>query len=469
MRRIAYCSPVNPVSSGISDYSEELLPHLGRYVDISLFVERGLAPSDPRLAQHMDLRALDELPALHARRPFDALVYQLGNSPAHGTIYDLSLRLPGVVVLHEWVLHHLKLWHAAERRRDVGAYLREMEQRYGATGARIGRMMTRGQLQDAAFRYPLVEDVVEHAAGLIGHSSFVVDQALALRPGLPAAIVPMGVPLPPLIDRTAAREALELPLDAPIWASFGHINPYKRMESALRAFRRFRAEHPDALYVLVGSVSPSFDLPGLVRRLELDDSVAVTGYVPRQAFERYVAAADVCLNLRFPTAGETSASLLRLLGAGRATLVSSIGAFAELDAGVVAPVDVDDSEADLILAYARLLLEQPELAAQLGRNAREFVAREHSLERAAAGYVSFLAVLNGWGDTPATRPVLWEVSSPHPLLPPPMRQHGRGTGGEGRTTPNLQHIAEAAAEIGIEETDERALRDIAGALNELFG
>ncbi|HEY0734247.1 MAG TPA: glycosyltransferase, partial [Herpetosiphonaceae bacterium] len=317
MRRIAYCSPVNPVESGISDYSEELLPYLGQYAEVSLFVDRGLAPTNPELRRHLAVHAIDELPALQRKRPFDAVVYHMGNSPAHGAIYEMSRQVQGVIVLHEWVLHHFKLWHAAERRKDIGAYLREMQQRYGAEGERVARKMSRGQLQDAAFSFPLVEDLIERAQGLIGHSRFVVDQARSLRPNLPAAVVPMGVPLPPLLAPDAAREQLGLPLDVPIWASFGHINPYKRMESALRAFKRFHAEQPDARYILVGSVSPSYDLTALIRRLGLDDSVVVTGYAPRADFERYVAAADLCLNLRWPTAGETSASLLRLLGAGR--------------------------------------------------------------------------------------------------------------------------------------------------------
>ncbi|HEY0607133.1 MAG TPA: hypothetical protein VGD58_29710, partial [Herpetosiphonaceae bacterium] len=254
MRRIAYCSPVNPVESGISDYSEELLPYLGQYAEVSLFVDRGLAPTNPELRRHLAVHPIDELPALQRKRPFDAVVYHMGNSPAHGAIYEMSRQVQGVIVLHEWVLHHFKLWHAAERRKDIGVYLREMQQRYGAEGERVARKMSRGQLQDAAFSFPLVEDLIEHAQGLIGHSRFVVDQARALRPDLPAAVVPMGVPLPPLLARDAAREQLGLPLDVPIWASFGHINPYKRMESALRAFKRFRAEQPDARYILVGSV-----------------------------------------------------------------------------------------------------------------------------------------------------------------------------------------------------------------------
>ena len=470
MRRIAYCSPVNPVESGISDYSEELLPYLGQYAEVALFVERGIVPTNAQLRAHLAVHSLDELPALHRKQPFDALIYHMGNSPAHGAIYELLQRIPGVVVLHDWVLHHFKLWYAATRRKDVGAYLREMQQRYGAEGERVGRKLSRGQLQDAAFRLPLVEDVIERAQGLIGHSRFVADQARALRPALPAAVVPMGVPLPPAVSRDAARMALGLPLDAPIWASFGHINPYKRMESALRAFKRFRADQPNARYILVGSVSPSYDLAALIRRLGLDDAVSVTGYAPRADFERYVAAADLCLNLRSPTAGETSASLLRLLGAGRPTLVSAVGAFVELPSDVCAQVDADWSESALILAYARLLQTQPALASQLGHNARAFVGREHTLDGAAQGYIRFLSELYAWGELPKLRPVLWSVEEAEPQLPDstPADPSPSNPALPSVVAIAVAQVGTAAAELGLTETDEQPLREIAATLDDLL-
>jgi glycosyltransferase involved in cell wall biosynthesis len=470
MRRIAYCSPINPIASGISDYSEELLPYLGQYAEVVLFVERGVTPTNSQVREHLVIQSLDELPALQRKQPFDAIVYHMGNSPSHGTIYELAQRIPGVVVLHEWVLHHLKLWHAAERRKDIGVYLREMQQRYGSNGERVARKMSRGQLQDAVFTMPLVEDVIEGALGLIGHSRFVVDQARALRPTLPAAVVPMGVPLPTTLSTTDARTGLGLPLSVPIWASFGHINPYKRMESALRAFKQFRSEHTDARYILVGSVSSSYDLQSLIRRLDLVDSVTVTDYVPRDDFERYVAAADVCLNLRSPTAGETSASLLRLLGAGRPTLISAIGAFAELPDDICAKVDVDWSEISLILAYTRLFQGQPQVAAQLGRNARAYVAREHSLQGAAEGYIRFLSELYGWGALRPMRGVLWEVEAPSTKHQAPST--GDGEPDVGAQTTELDamvgQVAIAAAELGFREDDVQPLQNIATILTGLF-
>jgi glycosyltransferase involved in cell wall biosynthesis len=475
MRRIAYCSPVNPQSSGISDYSEELLPYLGQYAEIVLFIPHGVEPSNPRLRQHLEIRTLDQLPRLHGTRPFDALVYHMGNSPVHAEIYERALELPGIIVLHDYVLHHFRLWYAAARRGDVDLYLREMRARYGERGTVAGGRMARGQLLDAAFEMPLVEELVERATGVIGHSKLIVERVRQLRPEIAATRVPMGVPLPPLLDRAAARAMLRLPADAPIWASFGHINPYKRIEPALRAFRHFRRLHPGAHYVLVGSVSASYDLQSLIRRLGLDDAVTVTGYVAPEVFSRYVAASDLCLNLRFPTAGETSASVLRLLGAGRPALVSAIDALDELPDGTCAKVDTGAAEVDQILSYALFFLRWPVLASNLGRSAREFVAREHSLAGAARAYIEFLAGINGWEAPAPLRPPLWELETGDEHLPP--RDSGPGSplapvteelGASGAARHLAQEAGVALAGLGITPGDEAILQDTAGTVTDLF-
>ncbi len=475
MRRIAYCSPLNPQPSGISDYSEDLLPFLGQYVDITVFVD-GVTPAHPLLRQHLDVRPLERLPQMHAARPFDALIYHLGNSPVHAGIYEMAQRLPGVVVLHEWVLHHFKLWYAATRRGDVAGYLREMEQRYGERGAAVGRRMAQGQLLDAAFVMPLVEDMVERSKGLIVHSDHLRGLVQSFRPDVPVARVPMGVPILPTLNKAQARAAVGLPAGVPVWASFGHVNPYKRIEGALRAFRRYRLLEPGALYVLVGSVSGSYDLAAVLRRLDLGASVIVTGYVPPTDFAAYVSASDLCLNLRYPTAGETSASLLRLLSAGCPTLVSAVDAMQELPDDVCAKVDPGKAEQEQILAYARLLQQHPLLAHRLGDQARAFVAAEHSLERAARGYIDFISELFGWGPTDIHRPVVWSSDVP-PIIaaskPAPLQKHDVLS----ETTPSQLPLdaarvttlsAQAAAELGIKPDDQQVLPAVARTIADLL-
>jgi glycosyltransferase involved in cell wall biosynthesis len=476
MRRIAYASPVNPAPSGISDYSEELLPYLGRYAEITLYLDDRLRPSNPQLARHLAIRPISRLARDQRRRPFDAVLYHLGNSAVHASIWRAMQRVPGVAVMHEFVLHHFMLQYYATVLGDIDRYRAEAARRYGPEGDHIANLMMHGRFTEAAFELPFCEDVLACADGLIAHSRYVLTRAAAMRPDLPAAHVPMGVPLPPALDRAAARARRGLPADAPILASFGHINPYKRVGAVLRAIQSLQGDFPGMHYLLVGSVSPSYDLRGAVARAGLSDAVIVTGYVDRAAFEDYVAAADICINLRHPTAGETSASLLRLLGAGRPTLVTASGSFTELPPGTAAQVDPDASEGDLIQAYCRLLLQRPDLAAQLGEAARAYVAVEHTLEGAALGYMRFLSARYGWEPPQPLQPPLWELEERAPVAPAaPVARPAASvpapapTDGASAAHPLVARVGQALAELGATEHDQALLAGAARAATELIG
>jgi len=154
------------------------------------------------------------------------------------------------------------------------------------------------------------------------------------------------------------------------------------------------------------------DLDGEARRAGVAERVHVTGFVPFADFEAAIAASDLCLNLRYPTAGETSASLLRVLAAGRPAIVSDFAQFAELPGEIAPRVPLGDEEPAALAALLReLLADRPRLAA-MGRAAREHVRLRHDPARAAAAVVAAceeLAALEPAGDDPLG----------HPDVPPP--------------------------------------------------
>lgn len=385
---LAYFSPLNPVRSGISDYSEELLPRLAAWTDIDVFVD-GYRPTSP-LMRNFTVHDARRFPSLASR--YDAIVYQMGNSPAHAYIYRMLLRFPGIVVLHEYVLHHLIAWMSWDKG-DARVYLGEFRYCHGPEGEALARRIISGQAHVNFFDYPLSHRVINAGRGIIVHSQHARQAVLSVRPDAPVQVVPMGVGLPVPRDRQQARARLGIPPDCLLIGSFGLINPFKRMDVALRAFRRLRRDFPTAHYILVGHASPDYHLADLIHRLGLEESVHLVGYADRQTFQDYAAATDICVNLRFPTAGETSASVLRLMAAGLPILVSRAGAFEELPDGTCVKVDVDEHEVDLVLEYLRLLAGDADLRRRIGENARRYVGTYHTLERAAAGYI---AALRAW-------------------------------------------------------------------------
>src|SRR4051794_12538231 len=211
--RIAFFSPLNPVQSGISDYSEELLLTLhgarvnDRPVHIDLFVDKGYRPSNDAITSRFRVLPARQFDRIEDR--YSSIVYQMGNSPAHAYIYEELLRNPGVVVMHEFVLHHLRQWMALNHGQRK-AYLALMEGKYGDEGKEAARRVMLGQFPEALFNYPLSDEAIHAAKGVIVHSRYMAGLVREVRPDVPLSVVPMGVPLPPHIPKDVARAQLGL-------------------------------------------------------------------------------------------------------------------------------------------------------------------------------------------------------------------------------------------------------------------
>lgn len=383
MTRLAWFSPLPPAASGIGQYSAELLPALaGDYAIEAIVADDAPEPQAPPGV------AVRRLAALGGAR-YDARIYQLGNSPDHAAIFAESERVPGIVVLHDIALQHLQLWRALRGGPAAAAdYRAEMARRYGATGAAAAEALLHNRLPAVPYAaIPLCERAVERAGATIVHSRYARDLLLRHCPGATVAVVPHGVPILPPGDRAAARAALGLPPDAFVVAAAGNLIPEKRLEVALRAFARALFGLPEAVFVVAGAASPHHDPRAFARARGLEPVVRWLGRVEPATFEATLVAADLCVNLRWPTGGETSGSFLRMLAAGRPTVVSDAGSFAETpdDACLKVPVGGEAEEAAIVRAILRAARD-PAWAAAIGTRARAFAADAHSLARAADGY-----------------------------------------------------------------------------------
>ena len=454
--RVAWFSPLPPSRSGIADYSAELLPVLAERegLDLELFVEERSRVAED-LSGRFPVHGDKAFPGQWQTGRFDAVLYHLGNNADyHARTWQHMLRIPGVVVLHEYMLHHLVRGMTLARG-DVKGYVEEMRYAYGRTGEALARRSIGTGIPLDAWRYPLFERAVDASLGLIVHNDCTHDRVLASRPGTRIAKVPLHLSLREL-DETAgalspsqARASLGLPAKGLLVASFGFITPAKRLEVSLRAFARLRQEVPDALYLLVGEASPHYDFASILTP-ELSPGVIHIGRTELGQFLRYMVAADITVNLRWPTGGETSAALIRLLGLGKAVIVSNSGAFAEIPDGCCAKIDLDATEEELLVATLRALATDKALRARMEENARRHIRTHHTLEGSARGYADFLRT------TVAARP---EPFRPVPPLAPyspedVLADLTAAVGGE-------------AADLGVGENDTDLLQPLAMLLVDL--
>jgi len=368
--RLAFFSPLPPKKTGIADYSEALLQELQRLVEVDVY---------------------DSEPRQFDPGRYDALLYQLGNNEHHEFVYRMALRHPGIVVLHELNLHHL-LAEITIKRGHWDAYIQEVLYEAGPEAARHAERVRQGLAGPDYHGVPMLRRVLESARAIIVHSRYMAERLRSLGFCGPVAQIPHGAWIPQ-VDRLSYRYRLGLDETTPLVGIFGFLKPYKRIPETLRAFARLLKLEPRARMILVGEPHPELPLEPLVRSLGLEAQVRRMGYVQPADFTGYMAACDIVINLRWPTVGETSGTLLRAMGLGKPVLVSEVGAFAEFPDGLCLKVPVDASEEDVIFEYLNLLVSRPEVARQIGRQAQQWVQQECNWPRVARLYAEFAAAV----------------------------------------------------------------------------
>jgi glycosyltransferase involved in cell wall biosynthesis len=389
--RIAFFTPLSPLHTAVADHSESLLPHLSELVDVDLFIDDGYVPSNSEITDRFTIRSYRDFPA-HVDR-YDAVLYAMGsNASFHGYVYDTLLRFPGVVILHDTLLHRTIINLTIDRGRPE-AYLEEMRHAYGLADFRIAARIESGYGDEYARRYPLFERVVDASLGVIVHNGHARRQILRSRPRAWVIQINQHFFLPPGFPSQTDTAALRARWNLEgrfVVGSLGLFVRDKRLDVCLRAFARFRERHPEAAYLLVGQHVQDYDLPGLIHELGLDDHVVLTGWMDPVLFTQHMHLLDVGIHLRYPHVGGTPFTPIRLMGLGVPTLLSDIEPLAGLPEGTCAKITPDEFEEDTLLALLTYLADHKDVRRQLGKHGADWIRDQHDAGQIATQYVAVL-------------------------------------------------------------------------------
>ncbi len=426
--RVAWFSPLPPDGSGIAAYSAEVVPFLmPRFGALDLY-------SAP-LSDGVRPRTIDpvEFTWRHRRQPYDLVVYQLGNSRAHDFMWSFLFRYPGLLVLHDAQVHQARaLWLLSRLEPRLTDYLAEVRASHPAASPDLGHLFAAG-LGGELFRlWPLVSLVIGASRLTAVHNAHLGRTLATAHPDAAITAIEMGT-ADPLRDRptlaadaAAIRQRHGIPDDAVVVGAYGGITPEKRIPQLLTAVAAMGGDVP--LHVLlVGQRATHYDVDAEIASLGLAGRVHIAGYVADEALPAHLAAADICWCLRWPSNGETSASWIRCLAAGRPTLITALAqlqevpALAASDAGsvelplatraIAIAIDPLDEPREVPLAL-QALVARPDLRGAMGAEARRYWEARHTLPRMADAYERLIADA---------------ASRPAPVFQLPAHLHDEGT------------------------------------------
>lgn len=390
--KLAYISPLPPQKSGIADYSAELLPELFRHYDIDVIVDQETT-TDDWINTNCPIRQVSWFKA-HAHQ-YDRVLYHFGNSVYHQHMFDLLVKFPGIIVLHDFYLGHgIAEVEIDSQKMNPPYWSRELYHAHGYSAVRE-RFHTE-DIGDIAFKYPCNLSVLQQAIGVLVHSQFACQLAerwYGTGWSENWGIVPM-LRVPAMSSSKAtARQLLGLEDNMFVVCSFGMMGSSKQNQRLLDAWLASTLPHDQqTLLIFVGERAQNAYGNQVIETINasgLSTQIRITGWTDSVTFRHYLAAADLAVQLRCQSRGETSAAVLDCLNYGIPTIVNACGSMAELSPDTVWMLPEDFTDAELTQAI-EVLWKDSEKRQILGDRARQFIHTHHSPHDCADQYATHI-------------------------------------------------------------------------------
>lgn len=330
---------------------------------------------------------------------YDAVFYNMGDHfRNHLEIFETSLLVPGVVVLHDLVLHHFFAEYYLDHRAAPETYCNRMEDYYGLHGREVAMRAIGGVGPpvwgtDAVADFPFFEDALVGSSAVVTHSNFARRRVRQHYAG-PIQVLPLPYAAQPC-NKSGSRESLNLTSQQRLIVTIGHANENKRILDVVEALATLSPSSSDFVYAVVGQIDPAYrkrvlaaaTRAGIAERVRLFE-----GFVPDELFDDYLHHADVIVNLRRPPLEAASSSLVEAMLAAKAVIVSNAGWYAELPDSCVRKAPANATPAELAAALRDLLYDE-QARCDLGRKAREYALLRHSAGQYCAGLLNLAVKL----------------------------------------------------------------------------
>ena len=353
-----FFAPLPPARTGVADYAAALLPALRQFGPVEIAPER-----------------------------CDVALYHIGNNRQHAGIYRRALAQPGVVVLHDAVLHHFLLGELDEAR-----YLDEFVYNYGTWDRGLAEDLWRNRAGAGSdsryFQYPMLKRIAESARAVIVHNPGAARIVKAHAPNTPVVEIPHLFEPPD--PRSAAevaeyRRRLGFANGVYVFGVFGYIRETKRLIPILQTFAAIREENPH-LGLLVAGAFASAELERAADLWLAEPGVTRLPFLATRDFWGAAAAVNAGINLRFPTAGETSGIGIRLMGIGKPVLLTDSEENARFPEDACLRIPIGLAERDSLRRHMLLLPSIQGVSGEIGRRAADHIRTQHSLEPIARLY-----------------------------------------------------------------------------------
>ena len=377
-KKLAIFSPLPPTRSGISDYSIDLGLALSEYFNITYVIDDNVSFPNKNLINFVQIIKLNQW---NEKNKKDYLIfYQMGNNPYHSYIYDEIIKQPGFVLLHDYSLHHLVLDRSRTRANEFHDLISDKIPNY------FEYYFEKSMEMPEIFKFiiPLNEKIIEKSVGVIVHSKSSFDK---IKEKFPRKSL-LQINFPVILDHQYSKQDLmdlrnkhKLKQDDFIISSFGFVTPPKQIPLILYSLSLIKKELKNIKYLIVGEVHESINIKKLIKQYKLNSIVEVIGYTDLLVFEEYIKLSDLIITLRYPSAGETSAVLLRALAYGKANIVFDYDSFGDFPNDILLKIPLNTYDPFSLAESIKTMYMNKDLKQSYETNAKDYIHSHHDIEK----------------------------------------------------------------------------------------
>jgi glycosyltransferase involved in cell wall biosynthesis len=323
MRKLALITPWPDERTGIADYAYDLALGIAKAdIEVHVFTDSLDRPAVPT---NICVQSLNKFPG---SSDFDHVVYQMGNcSDFHAEMLPILFEYPGIVHLHDLTLHHLIAFFLY--RDEVEDYYNVLKYWYGPEVMRTVR--SHNELGKSGFwdtdkvtTVPFFDPVLQHAHGCIVHSNYALNTIKDRFPSLKTCSIPQVYR--DMVPNSSRQRGKTIQVGV-----FGIVQLHKHVDVVMEAVADCIEQGLQIHLNIGGALDRGCEhLLEIANALGIQNAFTYHGRLSSDRFIDLMRQMDMCVSLRYPTMGETSAVVSRAIQLGLPTIVNHIGWYAEL-------------------------------------------------------------------------------------------------------------------------------------------
>ncbi len=365
--KIAWLSPFPPIKSGISVYSEELVNYFNFNFSNKIDIDK------ITIEKNKFIKSIDEINI----KNYDKIVYSIGNHPIHKKIYNIMLRYPGIVFIHDINIHDLIYYlNRFNKVRYVNYLLNENN-----IEEEDIKKLIRGKDSILFQKYNMIKQTILKNYGFIVHTKNTFNIIKSINSSKDVFLLKH-------ISVWHKFKQLDLKKNTIRIGVFGYMSKNRQIDRILEIIKGFNKKSIKEYKIIFVGEDADIELEKIINKTNTNNICEVYRNINDNRFLELMQTCDIGINIKYPYYGEMSSNIIKFMGFGIPVIVNEC-AFTDIPNNTVYKIKMNNFENEFY-SILNLLENSDKIFYNINKNAYNYITEYHSIEKNANELIDFI-------------------------------------------------------------------------------